>query len=523
VNGPGSTCCFHNQSCTLKFFPIASALIVVAACAGAVKRQEVAIPPGDAGATRPAAGETVPQAELQELYRAELGPAYDPVQSDQLDAAHQLLEKYFEAHLSAGRMTITKSLQATGIDTAILGRLCRIRAHWPALAGGGFFYINQRNGPFVLRYFLGIPKTYDRSHAWPLVLRLPDLTPFYAAPPPDAQRVVEMYRSWISEELAKHADAVVLMPLLNLDELYGPGYAGMNSVIQPMLDAADRVNIDPARVYMVGHSVGAIGVWNLALHYPTYFAAINPLAGAASQDWQRLRLMNLRNVLPVVWHDDSDKLIKVNFSKSLVTALRDMKIEVDFDETRKLGHTPDKEILDSEYARMRARVRKLYPVKVWLQTNRPEVVYNRNDWVQIYQEQTTGKEHRLYFRTGTGHMTVYPNPCSIKAELSNNQITASVDNVSTLRFYVNDQMVNMASTVTVVINHKLKFQGVVKPDLDQMLKDQLYLGRGWRYYCAAIDIDMTSPTTQPSTQPVTRPATRAVHKGTITVGPSRSQ
>jgi hypothetical protein len=81
----------------------------------------------------------------------------------------------------------------------------------------------------------------------------------------------------------------------------------------------------------------------------------------------------------------------------------------------------------------------------------------------------------------------------------------------------------MASTVTVVINHKLKFQGVVKPDLDQMLKDQLYLGRGWRYYCAAIDIDMTSPTTQPSTQPVTRPATRAVHKGTITVGPSRSQ
>ena len=80
----------------------------------------------------------------------------------------------------------------------------------------------------------------------------------------------------------------------------------MNTVMQPLLHAAGRANVDPTRVFLIGHSMSAHATWNLGLHYPTYFAAINPLAGAASGDWQRLRLPNLSNVLPVVWHDATD-------------------------------------------------------------------------------------------------------------------------------------------------------------------------------------------------------------------------
>jgi hypothetical protein len=494
-------------------------LAIVACSMAAQKRPAVAVPTNEPGTTRPASEETIPQATLADMFRTELGAAYDPVQADQLYGAHQLIEKYFEAHTAVERRSIIGQLEATEIDPNVLGRLCRIRSHWPTLAGGGIFYLNQKVGTYDARYFLGVPKTYDRTRAWPLVIKLPGATAFLTNPAPDAKRVVEIYTAWMTDELSKHGDAIVLMPLLNLDEVYGPSYAGMNSVIFPMLDAAERVNIDPARVYMVGHSMAAHGVWNLALHYPTYFAAINPMAGSANEDWQRLRLVNLRNVLPVVWHDDSDTVIKVNFSKSIVNALREQKVAVDFLETKGIGHAPTDEIVQTEYAKMRAKVRSLYPPQVWLQTNRPDVILNRSDWVQIYQPVETGKERNLFFRHGTGHMTIDDDSCSIKAEIANNRITISSDNINTFRLYVNDQLANMAMPVTVVVNKKVKFEGVVKASVEEMLNDQTFLGRGWRYYSGVIDIEMVPPATRPSTRPTTRP----LHTGKITVGPSENE
>jgi hypothetical protein len=48
---------------------------------------------------------------------------------------------------------------------------------------------------------------------------------------------------------------------------------------------------------------------------------------------------------------------------------------------------------------------------------------------------------------------------------------------------------------------------MLKPSIDVMLKDQLVLGRGWRYFTAAVDIDLAPPATQPTTKPATQPAT----------------
>ena len=488
---------------------VACGLILFALGAG---RPVVAVPASQPGMS-PAAEETIPPDELRKIDQAELGALYRPALDGSLRTAHELIEKYFAATSAADRKSIESSLEATKLDPNVLGRATRIRLHWPALHGGGVFYLNQRIGPYDVRYFLGVPKTYGRTKAWPLVIKLPGAAEFLTNPPPDAKRVVEIYTAWIKDELEHHGDAIVLMPLLNLDELYGPSYAGMNSVIQPLLDAPAHVNVDPARVYMLGHSMAAHGVWNLALHYPTYFAAVAPLAGSASSDWQRLRLMNLRNVLPVVWHDDSDNVIKVGFSKSLVQVLRNLKIPVDFTETSNIGHAPTEQIVEEEYHKMRGRVRDLYPPQVWLASNRPDIVFNRSDWVQVYQQMQTGKERRLLFRHGTGHMTVYPDGYTLRASLKDNRIDVNTDNVAVMRFYVNDQMVDLSKPLTVAVNRKVRFHGMVKPDIGQMLKDQIFLGRGWRYYTAVIDIDLLPPATAPASGPSTR-------KGTMIVGPS---
>jgi hypothetical protein len=476
---------------------VACGLVLLTAGAG---RPAVAVPTAEPGTTRPAAEESIPPDELKQIDQSELGKRYQPGQAQQLLDAHELIEKYFASSSSVERKSIVSSLEATKIDPNVLGRLCRIHLHWPELTGGGVFYLNQRIGPYDVRYFIGVPKEYDRAKPWPLVIKLPGAAEFLTTPPPDAKRVVEIYTAWLKDELVHHPDAIVLMPLLNLDELYGPSYAGMNSVIQPLLDAPNHVNVDPARVYMLGHSMAAHGVWNLALHYPTYFAAICPLAGSASSDWQRVRLMNLRNVLPVVWHDDKDPVIKVGFSKGLVTALRNLKIEVSFDETNGIGHAPSDDIVEEEYHKMRAKVRDLYPPQVWLASNRPDIVFNRSDWVQVYQQVQTGKERRLLFHHGTGHMTVYPDAYTLRATIKDNRIDATTDNVSVMRFYVNDQMVDFSKPVTVTVNRKVRFQGVLKPSVGVMLKDQVFLGRGWRYFTAVVDVDLLPPATRPATR-----------------------
>ena len=257
--------------------------------------------------------------------------------------------------------------------------------HWPALEPGGVYYVNERFGPHTVRYFVGVPTAYDRTRPWPLVIKLPGARRVRQRPSAGAATrggdLPHLGRGGTS----RHPDAVVLMPLLDLKELWGPTYAGMNRVIQPMLHAAGRVNVDPARVYLVGHSMSAHAAWNLALHYPTYFAAFNPLAGAASGDWQRLRLISLRNVLPVVWHDADDDVIPVARSQSIVKALRGLKLDVEYDETKGIGHAPTPEVVEAAYGKLRAARATCTPSRSGSRATGPDTMFNRADWVQVYQ------------------------------------------------------------------------------------------------------------------------------------------
>jgi predicted esterase len=471
------------------------------------KRLAVAVPPAPPAEAVPP--QTIPRETLESMYVAELGKRYKPENADRVYAAHELLEQFFAEPASKTRAEIVQKIRDTKLDPGLLGRLTRLRMHWPALEPG-VYYTNERHGPHDVRYFLGVPKGYDRAQRWPLVVKLPTAHAFLSAPPPGADRVTQIYSDWVMEELTGHPDALVLMPLLNLDELYGPSVPGMNTVMQPVLHAANRANVDPARVYLIGHGMSAHATWNLGIHFPTYFAAVNPLAGGMSGDWQRLRLMNLSNVLPVVWHDTADEVIKVGFARSVVKSMRAIKLDVDYEETKGVGHAPPPDVLERTYAKLRARVRVLYPKSVDLQSNRPETMYNRNDWVQIYQPLDPGKNRRMLLRRGSGPMRVYEKSSRLQAALvGGNKIQARSDNVATLRLYLNEQMVDFREPVTVTVNGKERFAKKLVPDVEPMLKDQLFLGRGWRYYTAVVDIDLAPP---PSTQPTTKRSGKIIVK-----------
>jgi len=429
--------------------------------------------------------------DLAQMDARELGPLYRPQDAGKLLAAHELIERFFAQPES--RKQTAAALEATGIDPNILGRLVRLRMNWTALPAG-VYYINQRVGTTDAVYFLGVPKGYDRTTPCPLVIKLPTASAFLTQPLPSADQVTQIYTTWANDELSRHPDALVLLPLLNLTDLYGPTPDGMNHVFAPLQHAMGLVNIDPQRVYLVGHAMSAFAVWDLALHEPTYFAAFDAFAGPVTGDWQRLRMMDLRNILPVVWHDTDDDVVSVKTARSIVDALHRLKCDVVYEETQHVGHNPSDQIVQQLYETMRQRVRELYPKRVSLQSDRIEPIYNRADWVRIDQPVGPGKERRLLLRTGTGRITLYGNAFKVDATfVTPNRISVVTDNVESFRLYLNDQMIDFSQAVSVIVNGRGRFEGFLKPSTIDMLNDQLFLGRGWRYFTAVVDIDFGEP------------------------------
>jgi pimeloyl-ACP methyl ester carboxylesterase len=266
----------------------------------------------------------------------------------------------------------------------------------------------------------------------------------------------------------------------------------MNTVTGALQHAASQANIDPARIYLIGHSSAATAVWNLALLYPTYFTAINPLAAGPLADWQRVRLTNLHNLLIVQWHDADDKIAKPEPARTVAATLQRLKVDIDFTESHGIGHDPTPAILDQCYDKLLARRRDLYPNQIEMYSNRPDTAFNRIDWFQIYQPLAPGQELRDYFQRVPGHMTLTSNSWSAHAFIANNHINITTDNVALLRIYLNDQLVDLHEPVIVIVNNQVRFEGIVPQSLKEMLNDQLFLGRGWRYFTAVIDIDLTA-------------------------------
>jgi hypothetical protein len=127
---------------------------------------------------------------------------------------------------------------------------------------------------------------------------------------------------------------------------------------------------------------------------------------------------------------------------------------------------------------------------------------------------------RLHF--GTGPLHLYQNAFSLVAVIEGNTVRLLTNNVDSLRLYFNPRMVDFSRPVVVIANNLERFRGMLAPSVEEMLKDELFLGRGWRYYPAVLDVDMTatapaaSPTSpQPAAGAAAAPTTRK--HGTITV------
>ena len=87
-------------------------------------------------------------------------------------------------------------------------------------------------------------------------------------------------------------------------------------VMDVLAEVERTYKIDPKRIYLMGHSMGAYGTWSIAMAFPDRFAALGPISGGGSA----AGMEKIKHIPQYVVHGDNDKTVNVSQSRTMVEA-----------------------------------------------------------------------------------------------------------------------------------------------------------------------------------------------------------
>lgn len=106
-------------------------------------------------------------------------------------------------------------------------------------------------------------------------------------------------------------------------------------VMQALAQVRAMYNIDPSRIYLMGHSLGAIGTWKLAAKYPDLWAALGVFSGQGAPTTVPL----FKHIPEFVVHGDNDPTVNVRGSRTMVDALKANGVDVTYIEVPGGNHS----------------------------------------------------------------------------------------------------------------------------------------------------------------------------------------
>jgi predicted esterase len=185
----------------------------------------------------------------------------------------------------------------------------------------------------ALPYRVYVPTTYSSQKATPLVIALHGLggneNTFFSA-----------YGAKLAP-LAESHGYIVVAPLgYRPDGSYGAtiGSRPTDRAARQKLELSEadvfgvlaevrrNYNIDPARIYLMGHSMGAIGTWSIAAKHPDIWAALGLFSGVADTT----SAARMSGIPQFVVHGDADATVNVTGSRNMVAALKRARADVTY-------------------------------------------------------------------------------------------------------------------------------------------------------------------------------------------------
>lgn len=252
--------------------------------------------------------------------------AAEPVRSDLLYPIDRL------RLVNAGRVTLATFNAAREFAAAesLLTRVQGGRDPWVGRTGDLKRHYRLTSADEILPYRLFIPSRYSAATARPLIIALHGLgateDSFFDAYGQQLPTLAEKYGFIVAAPLGYRVDGgygVNLVPSTDPAVLRAREYSEQD-VLQVIEEVRRHYKVDPARIYLIGHSMGAIGTWALATKYPDRWAALAAFSGFGTPGTAK----TIAHIPQFVVHGDADATVAVGGSRVMIAALRGVGADV---------------------------------------------------------------------------------------------------------------------------------------------------------------------------------------------------
>jgi len=194
----------------------------------------------------------------------------------------------------------------------------------------------------IMPYRLYVPQVYTGTRALPLIVALHGLGA-------TEDSFFDGYGRTLPQ-LAEQRGNIVAAPLgYRVDGSYGWGVSAPpqdvvarrrqelseQDVMQVLQHVRQQYTIDEDRIYLMGHSMGAIGTWRIAAKYPDIWAALDPIAGLGDP----ATVDRMRHIPQIVVHGDADPTVNVQGSRVMVEAMKKLGMDVKYIEVPGGNHS----------------------------------------------------------------------------------------------------------------------------------------------------------------------------------------
>ncbi|MEP6618911.1 MAG: PHB depolymerase family esterase, partial [bacterium] len=194
----------------------------------------------------------------------------------------------------------------------------------------------------VMPYHTLVPSSYTAARAYPLLIMLHGLGGTEDA-------FFDSYGRKLPE-LAEQRGYILAAPLgYRVDGFYGWGIGAPPSdpsqrrlfslseadVMEVVTRMRALYNIDPKRIYLAGHSMGAIGAWRMGPKFADLWASVGAFSGQGSAESAE----RMKAIPQFVVHGDTDPTVNVSGSRNMVAAMKRLNMDVKYIEVPGGNHS----------------------------------------------------------------------------------------------------------------------------------------------------------------------------------------